>query len=97
MEDFYLTLGNDFKKDFNTLLKETDQKNFESSFKDLIEDYKTKLKTNLNMSEEELDYFEDYLNLLYEKKERWACCYTHLTFNAGNIFSRISLIMIRLQ
>jgi hypothetical protein len=41
----------------------------------------------LNKNAEEVKEFEDYLKLLHAKRERWARCYTYLSFNAGKVFN----------
>ena len=63
------------------LLKEKSEMEFESKFKNLKKKYdssSSNSKENLKVKK-----IEDYLDLMYNKKEKWAFCYTHQYFTAG--------------
>jgi len=71
--------GHDFKKEFSPILKEVDKQKFEV----LFSNFKKKYVAKFEMNTPEHKRIENWIENLYQIKQKWAFCYIGQTFSAG--------------
>jgi len=83
--------GDDFKKSFSKIVNIKNKDEFEKKWPEFTAEYRNILiKKNASKKEEAnavVKKYDEYMGSLYQKKDHWAKCITHLSFNAGNIYT----------